>query len=162
IVSYRWLTLGASRRLHADVRPRTGTGDLEKRFLTPLLRSPWTAALSPAGCRRSNQVERRQGAALPEPAREQVGLAPHLGGGLDDELELGPLLLVRQLVARSDARKPTLRRQRQLLQGHVLGGLVDAPLQLVLLLESAVLGSDQTQHNDLALGHEAQRGEVAS
>src|SRR5215510_13996942 len=137
-------------------------GSVEKQFLTPLLRSPWTAALSPAGCRRPHPVEWRQGAALPEPAREQAGLAPHLAGGLDDELELGPLLIVRQLVARGDARKPTLRRQRELLQGHVLGGLVDAPLQLVLLFESAVLGGDQAQHNDLALGHEAQRGEVAS
>src|SRR5215467_438324 len=137
-------------------------GSVEKQFLTPLLRSPWTAALSTAGCRRSDQVERRHGAALPEPAREQAGLAPHLAGGLDDELELGPLLLVRQLVARGDARKPTLRRQRQLLQGHVLGGLVDAPLQLVLLLEAAVLGGDQIQHNDVVLGHEEQRGEVAS
>ena len=32
---------------------------------------------------------------LYEPAHEQVGLAPHLAGSLDDELELGPLLLVR-------------------------------------------------------------------
>src|SRR5215468_8056969 len=123
-------------------------GNVEKQFLTPLLRSLWTAALSPAGCRRSAQVERRHGATLPEPAREQARLAPHLAGGLDDELELGPLFLVRQLVARSDARKPALRRQRELLQGHVLGGLVDAPLQLVLLFKSAVLGGDQAQHND--------------
>src|SRR5262245_50294146 len=49
-------------------------GNVEKQFLTPLLRSPRTAALSPAGCRRSDQVERRQGATLPEPAREQAGL----------------------------------------------------------------------------------------
>src|SRR5438094_5754834 len=99
-------------------------GNVEQRVLTPLLRSPWTAAISPAGCGRSDPVALHPGTALSEPAREHAGLAPHLAGGLDDELELGPLLLVRQLVARGDARKPTLRRQRELLQGHVLGGLV--------------------------------------
>jgi hypothetical protein len=49
----------------------------------------------------------------------------------------------------------------QLLQRRVLGGFVDAALQVVLVFQLAELGGHQAQHHGLALGQVAQRLEVA-
>ena len=43
----------------------------------------------------------------------------------------------------------------------MLRGLLDAALELVGVLELGLLGRDQPEHDGLALGHEAQRPEVA-
>jgi len=59
------------------------------------------------------------------------------------------------------AREAALRRQAQLLERHVLGGLVDAALEVVLRFELAELGRHQAEDDGLALGQEAERPEVA-
>src|SRR6185312_8453078 len=83
--------------------------------------------------------------------------SPDLSGGLDDQVELGDLLVARQCVALDGRGEPTLPRQAQLLDRDVLGGLVDAPLEQVLALELGPLGRDQPQNHELVLGHEPQR-----
>src|SRR4029453_18385816 len=87
--------------------------------------------------------------------------SPHLAGGLNDQPQLGSLLLVGQRVAVHGGGEAALRGQAQLLQGYVGGCLVDAPPEVVLALQLAPLGGDQAQHDLLARRHEAQRGEAA-
>jgi len=43
-----------------------------------------------------------------------------------------------------------------LIQGNELAGLFDPAFELILRLERATLGGDESQHHHLALGHEAQ------
>ena len=56
-------------------------------------------------------------------------LAPDLARDLDHPLELAPLLVLAQRVAVVGAGEAALRRQAQVLQRHVLGGLVDLALR---------------------------------
>src|SRR5256886_6574162 len=90
-----------------------------------------------------------------------VDSAPDLGGGLDDEGELGHLLVVAQRVSLHRGREAALRGQAELVQRHVLGRLVDAALQGVLGLQLAAFRGDQAEHDVLARRHEPQRGEAA-
>src|SRR6266705_912024 len=87
--------------------------------------------------------------------------APDVLGGLDDAAELGDLLVVGEQVPLDRGGEPALRREAELLQRHEFARLLDAPLQLVLGLELAALGGDQAEHDQLALGDEAQRLEAA-
>src|SRR5918998_2271273 len=82
---------------------------------------------------------------------------PDLLGGLDDERQLGDLLVAGQRVALHGRGEAALRGQGQLLQRHVAGGLVDAPLEVVPALQLRALGGDQAQDDALARRHEAQR-----
>src|SRR5690349_23339607 len=59
-------------------------------------------------------------------------LTPHFLRGLDDEPELGHLLVERERVALHRRGEPALRREAKLLQRNVFGRLVDAPLEGVL------------------------------
>src|ERR1700750_1964792 len=87
--------------------------------------------------------------------------SPDLRCGLDDQVELGDLLVARQRVALDRRREPTLPRQAQLVDRDVLRGLVDAALEQVLALELGSLGRNQAQHHELVLGHEPQRLKAA-
>src|SRR5580704_8987384 len=90
-----------------------------------------------------------------------ASIAPDLLGGLDDEAELGHLLVVGQRVAFERGGEPALAGQADLVQRNELGRLVDPPLQLILGLQLRTLGRDQAQHDHLALRHEPQRLEPA-
>ena len=59
-------------------------------------------------------------------------LAPDVVGGFDDEAELGDLLVVGQRVALHGGGEAALAGQADLVQGHVLGRLVDPALEVVL------------------------------
>src|SRR3954464_1608099 len=87
--------------------------------------------------------------------------APNLIGHVDAELQLGFLLLHRQVVAVVGAREAALRRDAEILHRHELGGRLDAALERVLRLELRQLGADQAEHDLLALRHEAQGLEAA-
>src|SRR5260370_40495554 len=87
--------------------------------------------------------------------------APHLARGVDDEAQLGDLLGRGQRVALERRGEAALRAEAELLERDIFRGLLDAALERVLLLQRAVLGGDQAEHDHLALGHEAQRLEPA-
>ena len=82
------------------------------------------------------------------------------GCGVDDEAQLGPLLVLGQGVALDRAGEAALRAQAQPVERDVGGRLVDAPGELVGRLQLGPLAGDQAEHDLLAVGHEAQRGEV--
>jgi hypothetical protein len=80
---------------------------------------------------------------------------------LDDELELGALLVVAEGIALDGGGKAALAGQAQLVEGDVLGGGVDAALEVVGVFQLATLGRDQPQHDHLAGRDEPQRLETA-
>src|SRR3954465_2773999 len=82
--------------------------------------------------------------------RTRTSLAPDLAGGLDDQPQLGELVVSRELVALLRGGEAALRRQAQLVDVDEPRGLLDAPLEHVLRLELRALGRDQAEHDDLA------------
>src|SRR6188508_2678839 len=91
-----------------------------------------------------------------------TALSPHLFRQLNDHAQLGPLLVLAQQVAFLGGSKAALRREAELLERDVFGSLVDAPFEVVRVLQRAELGRDKAEHNlFVALGHEAQRLEAA-
>jgi len=82
-------------------------------------------------------------------------------GGLDDEAELGRLLVVGQRVALDGGSEPALAGQAQLVQRHEPGRLVHPALEVILRLQLRPLGGDQAEDDQLARGHEPQRREAA-
>src|ERR1700683_2789211 len=88
--------------------------------------------------------------------------SPNFVGDFYDHAQLRPLLLFGQDIAFFRRGEPALRRQAELIESHVFGGLVDPPLDVVLLLQLAGLRRDKTEHELLlALGKKAQRLEAA-
>ena len=71
------------------------------------------------------------------------------------------LLLDAERVALDGRGEAALRREAELVDVDVLRRLLDPALEEVLGLELARLGRHQAEHDDLALGHEAQRLEAA-
>jgi hypothetical protein len=81
---------------------------------------------------------------------------PHFVGELHDHSKLRPLLVLGQHVAFLGRGKAALRRQAELIEGDVFGRLVDAALDVVLVLELAELRRNQPEHDlFLALREEA-------
>jgi hypothetical protein len=66
-------------------------------------------------------------------------IGPHLFRDLNDELELLPLLVLGQDVALLGRGEAALRRQRELIERREFRGLVEPPLDVVLLLQRAAL-----------------------
>src|SRR5215216_6572999 len=81
--------------------------------------------------------------------------APDLVSDLAEELQLRPLVVERDQVARQRRGEPALRTERQPLQRDVLGGLLDPLLELIGILQLGLLGGDQAEHDGLPLGYEA-------
>src|SRR5689334_15384426 len=99
--------------------------------------------------------ERRSG-------RQRSMSFPNLVGQFHDHAQLRPLLLFRQHVAFLGGSEAALWRQAKLIEGDVARRLVDAALDLVLLLQRAALRGDEAEHQLLlALGKESQRLEAA-
>src|SRR3990170_1691359 len=96
------------------------------------------------------------------PSVRSLSLAtPDLLDRLDDEPELGGLLLGGQVISLHGRREPALRRETDLVDVDEPCRLLDAPLQLVLRLELTGLGGDEPEHDDLPLGQEPKRLEAA-
>src|SRR5581483_66483 len=94
----------------------------------------------------------------PGPDRRWSGgpLSPDLLCNFHDQPELVGLLLAREHVALHGRGEAALRRETQLLEVDVAGGLVDAAAQKLALLEFATFGGDEPQHHYLSLWHKAQ------
>src|SRR5262249_41679737 len=87
---------------------------------------------------------------------------PHFAGDVDDHPQFRPFLLLGEDIAFLRRGEAALRRQAELLERRKFARFVDAAFDVVLLLQRAALGRDETQHHDLvALGQEAQRLESA-
>ena len=94
-------------------------------------------------------------------AAADARLAPDLARRLDDQLELGPLLVVAQRVALDGGGEAALPREAELLDVDVAAASSMRRLSVVLALELAALGRDQAEDDELAGRHEAQRLEAA-
>src|SRR4051794_10433889 len=89
-------------------------------------------------------------------------LPPHFLRDFHDLRELGPLLLFGKDIALLGGGEAALRRQRELPQWREFRRLLDAALDVILVLQRAALGRDQPQHHDLlAFGQKPQRLETA-
>src|SRR3990167_3345788 len=83
-------------------------------------------------------------------ARSQA--APHLARQLDAERELRPLIPDGHVVALDGRGETALRADAELVERDVPGRLVEAPLEVVLLLEGAHLRRHQAQATRAGLG----------
>src|SRR3990172_4970723 len=122
-----------------DARPTTASTNARVRLLNagsartsrgPPPRSPPRASPGGRG-RRSTSSRRRQPSSGPA-ARSQA--APHLARQLDAERELRPLVPDRHVVALDGRGEAALGADAELVERDVLGRLVEAPLEVVLLL----------------------------
>ena len=98
------------------------------------------------------------------PAREgSVGVSPTLPStDVQDHLHLVPLGLLGQHVAFLGRGKAALRREAELVERDELRRLLDALLDVVLLLQRSGFRGHEAEHDLLvALRHEAQRLEAA-
>src|SRR5579862_3022905 len=86
---------------------------------------------------------------------------PHFARDVDNHPQLGPLLLLGEIIAFLGRSEAALRRQAELVERDVLRRLIDPPLESILGFECAGLGRHQPEHDGLALRHEAQRFEAA-
>src|SRR5204862_8135427 len=91
-----------------------------------------------------------------------TGLArPGPARGVDEQLELAPLVVPRDLVSRGDRGEAALRAEGQAIDGDVFRRLVDPPEEIVLRLELRGLRGDQAEDDGLVLRDEAKRLEAA-
>lgn len=81
---------------------------------------------------------------------QTVTLLPNALGNVLDQRDLCPLFVLGQFVANLTAGKAALGRQVQVLERHILCGLVDTFDDNVLVLELSGLGGHQAQHDLLA------------
>src|SRR5438045_5225772 len=87
---------------------------------------------------------------------------PHFARRLDDETELGDLLVPGQRVAVDGGGEAALRAEAELLERHVFRCLLDPALELVLAFERGALAGDEAQdHSLVPPRHKAQRREPA-
>ena len=77
------------------------------------------------------------------------------------ELEFCPLLLLGELVANGTRGEAALRRERETLKRNILGCLVDAGYDGILVLEFGTLRSDKTEHHMFVGAHLSQWLEAA-
>src|SRR5262249_34561596 len=93
---------------------------------------------APAGSSLRCSGPRLSGAGRPRAGR-RTRSGPDFPRRLHDELELAPLLVLRQRVAVVRAGEAALRREAQVFEGNESGGLVDSPFQLVLAFNNSCL-----------------------
>src|ERR1700728_1715896 len=86
---------------------------------------------------------------------------PYFLRRFDHETELGTLVFDRDVVSVYGARKAALRRQCQLLQGRILGGLFNTAPKYAFVFHRAELGRHQAENHSLSFRQETQRLEVA-
>jgi signal transduction histidine kinase len=81
--------------------------------------------------------------------------APDPAGRVHHQLQLAALVVPGEQVTFGDRGEAALRAERQPLERQLPCRLVDPAQQLVLRLQFATLGRNQSQHHDLAPRHEA-------
>ena len=81
---------------------------------------------------------------------QAVTLLPNALSNALDQRDLCPLFVLGQLVANLAAGKAALGRQVQVLERHILCGLLDTFDDNVLVLKLSRLGGHQAQHDLLA------------
>ena len=96
---------------------------------------------------------------LPTRPDLQPRSVPDAPGRLQDDLQLAPLLVMAEVVARHARSETALRADRELGDVDEAARLLDAAQQRLHRLDLAGLGRDQAQHDDRrlaerALGHE--------
>src|SRR5258708_26424426 len=115
------------RRRCASIRPARGGRNRSTSWSPPM---PGACPSSGRGGGRA-----RRGAEADCRTWHGLGRAPDLAGDLDDEAELGNLVLDRDLVPLDRAREAALRAQAKLVERQKARRLVDAALQFVLALQ---------------------------
>src|SRR5207247_9920321 len=83
--------------------------------------------------------------------------APRVGRRVDDGLEVRLLLVGGDRVALHRRGEAALPAEAELLPRDVPGGLLDPPLEVVLLFQRSALGGHEAENDHLSLRHEAQR-----
>src|SRR5690625_1872086 len=116
-----------------------------------------SARIRPTSCITSPSPGTAGRSRRPDPHPARTSSAPDLGRRLDDEGELGHLVVVGQRVALHGGGEAALRGQAQLLERHILAGLLDPALQGVLGLQLAAFRRHQAEHHHLARRDEPQR-----
>src|SRR5262245_19607188 len=93
---------------------------------------------------------------LPSSRRSMIeSVSPDFPGDVHDQPELGPLLLLGQLVAFDRAREAALRAQARVVERHESRGLLDPIDQRLPLFQIANLARDEPEDNGLVLRDEA-------
>src|ERR1700689_4017736 len=87
--------------------------------------------------------------------------APDLARGIDHELELAPLLVQGEQVARGDGSEAALSAEREIFEWDEMRGFVNAPAQVVRRFKLWKFRGDKPQHNAFAARHQPQRFEAA-
>src|SRR5690242_16295037 len=87
--------------------------------------------------------------------------APNLFGRFYHKFQFCDLVGDRDVISLNGAREAALWAERELIERAVLRRLLDPALQRVLGLHRRQLGRDEAEDHGLALGHEAQRREIA-
>src|SRR5262245_60180837 len=82
---------------------------------------------------------------------------PYFARRLDDQAKLGKLLVFRQQISLQGRGESTLGRKAKLVQIHVLGSLIDAPLEIVLFLQLPLLAGHEAQNDRLSLRDKSKR-----
>src|SRR6476660_1015038 len=84
---------------------------------------------------------------------------PNASRGFHDQAELGPLFDFGQHIPFHGRSKAALGAQREILQGNVLGGVLDPSHEYVSAFHSRQLGADQAENDGFSARHETQRFE---
>lgn len=97
---------------------------------------------------------------IPPSFREII--APDLLGDLNVQLNLGPLLLLGQIITFLCRAESTLVAQAELIEtlGAVLGSLLQPSNNLLLIIQFGLLAVHHTKDNNLVLGKMSKRAEV--
>jgi len=75
--------------------------------------------------------------------------------GVNDKLQLGPLLLFRQQVAIHGGSEAALRTERELLERKEAGRLFDSPKKAFFTLQLRAFGADEPEDYDLVFRNKA-------
>ena len=93
--------------------------------------------------------------------RHELQSVPDAAGGVDDEAELGPLLVFGEKISFHGGSEAALRAEGHVFEREVARGLVDALDQLVGVFKLRTLGADKAEDDRLIARYETQRLEGA-
>src|SRR5579872_2953440 len=125
---------------------------------------PTASGAITTSCAPGSEGSRRSSTAIaptPSVTAARMRSAPDFRRRLDDQLELGDLLLAGERVPLDGRGKAALWREAQLLDRHVPRRLLDPPLEQILRFQLAALGCHEAEHHVLVRRHVTQRLEPA-
>src|ERR1700694_5328249 len=91
------------------------------------------------------------------PPRHSTTLPPHLSGNLDNELQLSPLIGIRDFIAVKGTGEPTLRGKAEVLKRRKVRRRINAPLERFFRLHPSDLCRHQSEHHALRCRQQLQR-----